>query len=102
MRSPLVALLVLAAGCDFAQYSGNTANAAQPYVITRAQKDLACPSKKIAVTRELGGRYVANGCGRTANYQTVCQQLQCEVSREGEQPGAWRDRPDPGSIESQR
>lgn len=88
-------LALLATGCVGSEYSGNLMSAARPYVLDRATRDLACPSKQISVTRGVGGRYVASGCGRSAAYQTVCQQLQCEVSREGERPPAWRDRPDP-------
>ena len=98
----ILLLAALLSGCAVSQYSGNTMNAAKPYVLNRATKDLACPSKQITLERELGGRYVARGCGRTAEYQSVCEQLQCEVSREGGEPPAWRDRPDPGSIDSPR
>ncbi len=100
MAYKIAILWAVLPGCAIAPYSGNTMNAAQPYVLTRATKDLACPTKKIAVRRELGGRYVASGCGKTAAYQSVCEQLQCEVSREGDEPPAWRDRPDPGPIET--
>lgn len=79
--------------CAGAPYSGNAMDAAKPYVLERAVKDLACPSKRIGVRRDVGGTYVATGCGRSARYQSVCEQLQCDVAKEGERPAAWRDRP---------
>jgi hypothetical protein len=51
---------------------------------------------------EMGGRYRATGCGRTAVYHSVCEHLSCRVGLEGEAAPAWRDRPDPGSIEEGR
>ncbi|MBM4358844.1 MAG: hypothetical protein FJ096_12135 [Deltaproteobacteria bacterium] len=90
-------LAVLVSGlsaCAGTEFSGNLMSAAKPYVLGRAEKDLACPSKQIEVFREVGGRYVASGCGRSVRYQTTCEQLQCDVAREGERPAAWRDRPE--------
>jgi hypothetical protein len=101
LRGALAVTAALSSGC-IAEYSGNTMSAAKPYVLTRATKDLSCPTKKISVYRELGGRWIANGCGRSATYQSVCQQLQCQVTRPGEEPAAWRDRPDMGTLDPQR
>lgn len=103
MRSGVVlALAGAATGCLGADFSGNVMNAATPYVLSRATRDLACPSKQIRVFREFGGRYVATGCGRTAAYDTVCEQLQCDVARAGERPAGWRDRPDHSTSDYQR
>jgi len=95
-------VLITTCACVPSEYSGNLMSAASPYVLSRAVRDLACPSKQIEVTRGIGGRYVASGCGRSAAYQTSCEQLQCDVTREGERPAAWRDRPDPQSSDLQR
>lgn len=97
-----VALGLASTSCVPGEYSGNLMNAGAPYVLSRAARDLACPSKQIQVVRGLGGRYVASGCGRRMTYQTSCEQLQCDVTREGERPAAWRDRPDPSSSDLQR
>jgi hypothetical protein len=97
-----VGLALASTGCFAADFSGNVMNAATPFVLGRATRDLACPSKQIQVYRELGGRYVARGCGRMAAYDTVCEQLQCDVARAGERPAGWRDRPDYSSPEMQR
>ncbi len=101
-RPLLLAVWMALPGCVPSDLSGNRMSAAHPYVLNRATKDLACPSKQVQVVRKLGGRYVATGCGRTAAYQTSCQQLQCDVAGEGERPAAWRDRSDPGSSDMQR
>ena len=77
-------------------------DAAAPVVRARANTDLACPDDKIAVESELGGRYTARGCGKSAVYNTACEGLSCEAWREGDKAPAWRDRPDPGSPESLR
>jgi hypothetical protein len=98
----LATLAVAPAACVPGEYSGNLMNAGAPYVLNRAVRDLACPSKQIQVVRGLGGRYTATGCGRRMTYQTSCEQLQCDVTREGERPAAWRDRPDPSSSDLQR
>ena len=73
-----------------------------PLVRVRAEKDLACAAKQIKVEPQIGGRYVASGCGRTVTYDSVCEQLQCSVSREGEEAPAWRDRPEPGDVGYER
>ena len=70
---------------------------AMPMVRVRAEKDLTCSSDKIEIASQLGGRYEARGCGRTATYASACEDLRCSVTKEGEEAPAWRDRPDPGS-----
>jgi hypothetical protein len=87
---------LIVAGCAATQ------EAAVPLVRVRANKDLKCPDDKIHVESMLGGRYRARGCGRQADYHSMCDGLQCSVGREGEEPAVWRDRPDPGSLESLR
>ncbi|MCA9623550.1 MAG: hypothetical protein KC731_31230 [Myxococcales bacterium] len=72
---------------------------AMALVRVHAEKDLECASKFLEVEPEIGGRYVAKGCGRTATYDTVCDGLQCQVTRAGEEAPAWRGRPDPGSFD---
>ena len=73
-------------------------DAAEPQVRIRAEKDLVCKKDRIEVSQGLGGRYTATGCGRTVDYDSVCDGLQCQVSKAGEEAPAWRDRPDPGSV----
>jgi hypothetical protein len=87
---------VLALGCSAGK------DAAAPLVRVRANKDLGCPDDKIQIESQLGGRYIASGCGKRAEYHSVCDGLQCSVGREGEDAPGWRDRPDPGSAESLR
>lgn len=77
-------------------------DAALPQVRVRAEKDLACPGDRIHVEQQLGGRYKATGCGRTQSYDSICQGIDCQVSKEGDQAPAWRDRPDPGSFDDRR
>jgi hypothetical protein len=89
-------LLLIGAGCAAMK------DAAVPLVRVHANKDLRCPDDKISVEPLIGGRYVASGCGRRAEYHSACDGLQCSVGREGEDPNAWRDRPEPGSLESLR
>lgn len=72
---------------------------AVPQVRNEAQRDLVCPKKDIVVRAEWGGRYRATGCGRTAVYHTACDHLNCTVGLEDEDAPAWRDRPDPGSVD---
>jgi hypothetical protein len=90
-RSALILLAVV--GCTTAR------DAAAPVVRVRAQKDLDCPPDRIDVESSAGGIWRATGCGHTATYQSTCEGLQCAVSLSGEEPPAWRDRPEPGSIE---
>jgi len=87
--------LALVAGLLVACTAGR--DAAVPVVRVRAQKDLSCPPKKIAVKPLWGGRYEAIGCGRRATYHSACDRLRCTAGQEGEEPPAWRDRPEPGS-----
>jgi len=46
--------------------------------------------------------FKAVGCGRKARYRAACVHLACTVSPEDGQAIPWRDRPEPGSLESQR
>ncbi len=95
LSTGLVALLA-AGGCTTAR------DAAVPLVRVRAEKDLPCAGDKIVIEEKLGGRYAASGCGRTVTYASACDGLSCDVSREGEEAPAWRDRPDPGSPYDRR
>jgi hypothetical protein len=93
----ILAVLVLAGalGCTMSKK-------AVPMVKVQAAKDLNCPQKNIKVTRELGGRYRATGCKRSAVYHSACEHLECSVGKEDETPMPWRDRPEPGSVEEWR
>ena len=68
-------------------------------VRVKAEKDLKCKPEFIEVHSNWGGRYRAEGCGRTAEYDSVCDGIQCEVTQAGEEAPAWRDRPTPGGVE---
>ncbi len=68
-------------------------------VRVKAEKDLKCKPEFIEIESGWGGRYHAEGCGRNADYDSVCDGIQCEVTRAGEQAPAWRDRPTPGGVE---
>ena len=70
---------------------------ARAQVLVRAEKDLICPQDRIDLEKQWGGKYVARGCGRKTTYDTICEGVQCDVSKEGEEAPAWRGRPDPGS-----
>ena len=83
-------------GCTTARHP------AVPLVRSEATTDLDCPEKKIHVEPLWGGRYRATGCERTAVYHSACEQLECSVGLEEEAAPAWRDRPEPGSIEEGR
>jgi hypothetical protein len=74
---------------------------AMPLVRARAEKDLRCPSDNLEIESQLGGKYRVDGCGRTATYDTACDNLQCTVSAEDGEAPAWRDRPVPGSLEAE-
>jgi len=82
-------LLVGVGGCT------TTRDAAVPLVRVHAAKDLKCPDDKIEVEPQLGGRYVASGCGKRLTYHSACEHLHCTVGQAGEEPPAWRGRPDP-------
>ncbi len=73
----------------------NVVDVAQPYVRARAERDLACPPQSVSIERTLGNRYVARGCGRSASYDSACEDLQCAIAEVGVEPPAWRDRPEP-------
>lgn len=90
-RQVTLALLVGVVGCT------TTRDAAVPLVRVHATKDLVCPDEKIEIERQLGGRYVATGCGRRATYHSACEHLSCTVGQAGEEPPVWRDRPEPGT-----
>ena len=63
-----------------------------------AERDLMCPSDRIRIRSEWGGKYTAVGCGHKATYDSVCSHLDCQVAREGEAPPGWRDRPEPNDT----
>jgi len=71
---------------------------AMALVRIKAEKDLKCKPDFIEIESEWGGRYQAKGCGRMAEYDSICDGLQCQVTRAGEEAPAWRDRADPGSV----
>ena len=85
----LALLAVPLAACSAAM------GAAEPLVRNDAARDLDCPTSKIVVHEELGGRYEAIGCGRKARYRTACEGVTCEVRPEDGPAIPWRDRPDP-------
>lgn len=87
-----IALAGAAAGCT----PGATNKAAIPEVRLLAERDLDCAPRDIRIEEELGGRFLAVGCGRKARYDARCDGGRCSVSEAtGTTPG-WRDRPDPG------
>jgi hypothetical protein len=85
-------IALLATGCTTLR------DPAMPTVRIKAEKDLKCDGDFIEIESLWGGRYRAKGCGRVVEYDTVCDGLQCDVSRSGEEAPAWRGRADPGSI----
>lgn len=54
-----------------------------PMVRARAADDLVCEESSIVVRRELSGSYVASGCGKTHDYEVLCQGTVCTVRRTG-------------------
>jgi hypothetical protein len=98
MRLPpwSAAALAVLAGCAAMQ------EPALPMVRARAEKDLRCAGDNLEVEEMIGGKYRVDGCGRTAVYDTVCDNVKCSVSLEGEEAPAWRDRADPGTLENER
>jgi len=92
----LVLSVLFVAGCT------NARDAAVPLVRAHAARDLRCPTERIEVEPLIGARYEATGCGRTATYYGVCEQISCDVGKSDDQPQPWRDRPDPGSLEAER
>jgi hypothetical protein len=93
----VIGLLSLQAGCHA---TGN--RPALPQVRAQAERDLDCPGSEIRIEEELTGMFKAVGCGRKARYRAACEHLACTVSHEDGQAIPWRDRPEPGSLESQR
>jgi hypothetical protein len=75
---------------------------ALPQVRAQAERDLDCPGSEIRIEEELTGMFKAVGCGRKARYRAACEHLACTVSPEDGQAIPWRDRPEPGSLESGR
>jgi len=75
---------------------------ALPQVRAQAERDLDCPGSEIRIEEELSGMFKAVGCGRKARYRAACEHLACTVSPEDGQAIPWRDRPEPGSLESGR
>jgi hypothetical protein len=94
MTRRTIALVCVALGSSGCAAMGDGARAE---VLVRAEKDLICPQDRIDLERKWGGKYVARGCGRKTTYDTICEGVKCNVSREGEEAPAWRGRPDPGS-----
>jgi hypothetical protein len=94
----LAALLGLQAAACHA--TGN--RPAIPQVRGLAERDLDCPGSDIRIEEELTGMFKAVGCGRKARYQAACVHLACTVSPEDGPAIPWRDRPEPGSLESER
>lgn len=80
-------LAVLFAGCAATQ--------AESQVRARAVSDLGCPASDIRISEQLGGRYVALGCGRKVFYRTACDGLSCVIQSEDAPAIPWKDRPDP-------
>lgn len=73
-------------------WAGGT-GAAKAQVLIKAEKDLDCPPKEVQAEEELGGRWLARGCGRIVRYNASCDHLNCAVS-DGEGAAVpWRDRP---------
>ncbi len=91
--------VVALAGACATMACTNIREPALPLVRVKAEKDLQCGSDFIAIESLWGGRYRAEGCGRVVEYDSVCDGLQCEVTRSGEEAPAWRDRAEPGSID---
>jgi hypothetical protein len=81
----------LASGCLVV--SGASSNAI-PLVRVHAETDLGCPQKDIRITQEMGGRFLAIGCGHKVTYLTACDGLRCVVNEAGK-PVPYHDRPDP-------
>jgi hypothetical protein len=73
----------------------NARGAAAPLVRVHAESDLDCPGEQIQVVEELGGRYMAVGCGRKVYYRTACDGLNCIVEADANRSIPWKDRPDP-------
>ena len=73
-----------------------TNKAALPEVRLLAERDLDCAPRDIRIEEELGGRFLAIGCGRKARYDARCQAGQCVVTEAGGPVPGWRDRPEPG------
>lgn len=73
-----------------------------PQIRAQAERDLDCPGSEIRIEEELSGMFKAVGCGRKARYRAACEHLTCTVSHEDGQAIPWRDRPEPGSMDSRR
>jgi len=84
--------MVLVLSCN--EFSSGR-GAAAPQVRGRGERDLDCPAADIRLQEELGGRYLAIGCGRKAYYRTACENLRCDVRAENEGAIPWKDRPEP-------
>lgn len=104
LRSSFVAALVGAAllGLQAAACHATGNRPAIPQVRGLAERDLDCPGSDIRIEEELSGMFKAVGCGRKARYRAACEHIACTVSPEDGQAIPWRDRPEPGSLESQR
>lgn len=98
MRVLAAAFLLTALPACFTTHGASSH--AIPAVLIQASADLDCPQREIRVTKELGGRFAAIGCGHKAMYNTACDGLRCVVAPEG-QSVPWRDRPAPTPQPSQ-
>lgn len=78
-------------GCSSTGYATGAAQA-KPQVMSDAERDLDCPASEIRLEEGWGGRWLAVGCGRKANYNAKCDGIACEVSA-GDGAVPWRDRP---------
>lgn len=96
-RAGIAALLLSQGACHA---TGN--RPAIPQIRAQAERDLDCPGSEIRIEEELSGMFKAVGCGRKARYRAACEHLACTVSHEDGQAIPWRDRPEPGTLESQR
>ncbi len=90
-HAALAASTVLTPGCI--AVSGASSNAI-PLVRVHAESDLGCPQSDIRITQEMGGRFIAIGCGHKVVYLTACDGLRCVVNEDGK-PVPYHDRPDP-------
>jgi hypothetical protein len=93
LRPLCTALLAALSALGCLTTSGASSHAI-PAVRVQASTDLDCPQSEIHVSKDLGGRFEAIGCGHRIVYNTGCEGLRCVVAPEG-QAVPWRARPDP-------
>lgn len=90
LRAALLVATLLASACTPASNK-----AAIPQVRVLAETDLDCGPDDIRIEQELGGRFLAIGCGRKARYDARCEGVKCVVTEADGPALGWRDRPDP-------